>query len=339
MKKNEGKLKVVLASMPPFVVGSDSRYSGFEVELWEMIAKEIGADFEYEKHDFQELIPLVAARKADLAFASITINEKREEVVDFSHPTFDSGLRILLSKNRKNVNLVSTIKSFFVSGKKQLFKPFLFLLGIIFIFGNVLWLAEKGGVISGSYFPGIFQSIWLSLCIMIGTAGNFFVYGVTSWAGRLVVTMEKITSLAILGILIGELTAFLTTRKIKFNISGPDDLRDRKVATVKGTTSEAVLRDLGAVVISTLTIEEAYNKLKNNQVEAVVFDSPILIHYAMQEGSSWSYVVGDVFERQNYGFVMHKSSPLRKVINLAILSLKESGYYEALYQKWFGKRK
>lgn len=339
MKKNEGKLKVALASMPPFVISSDGRYSGFEVELWEMIAKEIGADFEYEKHDFQELIPLVAARKADLAFASITINEKREEIVDFSHPTFDSGLRILLSKNRKNVNLASTIKSFLVSGRKQLFKPLLFLLGIIFIFGNVLWLSEKGGVISGSYFPGIFQSIWLSLCIMIGNAGNFFVYGVTSWAGRLVVTLEKITSLAILGILIGELTAFLTTRKIKFNISGPDDLRDRKVATVKGTTSEVVLRDLGAVVVSTLTIEEAYDKLKGNQVEAVVFDSPILIHYAMKEGADWSYVVGDVFERQNYGFIMHKSSSLRKAINLAILSLKENGYYEALYQKWFGKRK
>jgi len=39
------KLKVAVCSMPPFIIESENKYSGFEIELWEMIAKEMGGGF------------------------------------------------------------------------------------------------------------------------------------------------------------------------------------------------------------------------------------------------------------------------------------------------------
>lgn len=269
--------------------------------------------------------------------AAITINEQREEIVDFSYPTFNSGLRILVSKDRRNFNLMGTIKEFMSAGYKQLIKPFVVLLALIFVFGNILWFAERYGTnISNLYVPGVFQAIWISLSVIIGSDGGFFVYEVSTWIGRLIMVLCQITSLAVLGLLIGELTAFITTRKIKLNIEGPQDLQGKKVATVKGSTSVAILKDLGANVVQTVTIEESYTQLKKGEIDAVVFDSPVLIYFSLNDGSGWAEIVGSVFEKQDYGIVLQNDSELRKDINIAILALKENGGYDEIYKKWFG---
>lgn len=332
----ENKLKVAITNFSPFIIDKNGKYSGFEIELWEMIAKEIRADFEYEKHNFQELISLVADKKADIAMASITINEKREEVVDFSHATFHSGLRILLSKNRSKVNIRSTFKSFFTQGYKKLLKPLFILALIIIIFGNIIWLAEKSKGFSASYFPGIFQALWYSLSVIIGTPGVAMVYKVQTWFGLAMIQFGTIVKLAALGLIVGQLTAFITTRKIRLNIEGPKDLINKIVATVKGTTSEPILKNLGADIVSVTKIEEAIEKLNKNQVEAVVFDAPILEYYALNDGLGKVEVIGELFDKQDYGFVLQNNSPLREEINRAILNLRENGLYDTLYKKWFG---
>jgi polar amino acid transport system substrate-binding protein len=332
------KLKIAITKTTPFVIEKKGGYTGFEIELWELIAKDLGLSFEYAVHNFQKLIPLVASKKADVALAAITIKEEREEIVDFSHPTFNSGLKILLSKNRANIDFIATVKSFIMLGYKQLVKPFLVLLLIILTFGNVLWLVEKSsGSFYPNYFPGVFQAIWLSLCTIIGSDGGLFVYSVNSWPGRAILTIGQITNLAVLGLIIGELTAFITTRKIRLNISGQEDLKGKTVATVKDTTSEQILKNIGASVVPTDTIEKAFEKLKKNHVEAVVFDAPVLTYYALNEGADWSEVVGDLFDAQEYGIVLQEGSSLRKQINLALLTIKENGSYDALYKKWFGE--
>ena len=337
MKDN--KLRIITCQNLPFVIESKGKYSGFEVELWEEIAKEIGASFDYEKHNFQELIPLIADKKADVAIGAITINEKREEIIDFSHPIFHSGLRILLSKNRSKIDFFSTIRAFLKQGYKQLTKPFLIFLLIIFIFGNILWLGEKsGGSLASTYFPGVFQAVWLSLCTVVGSTGSMFVYGISTWYGRLILTLVRIMSLAGLGLLIGELTAFITTRKIRLNIEGPNDLRGKLVATVRGTTSESILKELDAVIVSVTEIGEAYNKLKRNEVEAVVFDAPVLEYYVLNDKTKTSEIVGELFDEQDYGIAFQEKFLLREEINRAILTIKENGFYDTLYKKYFGKK-
>jgi polar amino acid transport system substrate-binding protein len=336
------KLKIAISPAPPFIIESNGKYSGFEIELWEAIAKQIGNNFEYEKHNFQELIPLVADKKADIALAAITINEEREKIIDFSHQTFNSGLRILLSKKRAEINIASTIKLFFKWGSKQLIKPLLILTIIVILFGNILWFAERTtGAFVSSYFPGVFQATWLSLSAILGspTINGLIFYEPHSWIGRIIIQLEYLTGLVVLVFLVGGLTAFITTKKIRLNIQGPRDLRGKIVATVQGTTSEIILKNLGAIVIPLIKIEEAYKKLGKNEVDAVVFDAPILIYYTLNDGAEWAEVVGELFDNQDYGIVLQENSPLREEINRAILAIKENGYYDVLYKKWFGEVK
>lgn len=331
------KLKVAISNITPFVIEKENHYSGFEIELWEKVAKKIGRTFVYEKHHFQDLIPLLTNKQADIALAAITIKEKREKIIDFSFSTFDSGLGILLAKNRQSIDWSETITDFFTQGYKSLFKPFLVLIIIFFILGNILWLVEKPEYsFAQDYSIGIFQSTWLSLSTMLGSPTIVATYEINSWAGRLLLQFTVILKLAILGLFISQLTAFLTARKIRLNIQGPHDLKGKKVATIKEATSEHSLRNLGATIVTVKKIEQAYVKLKRREVDAVVFDRPILTYYALNEGSDWSELVGETFDKQKYGLALQNKSSLREEINQAVLALRENGQYDELYKKWFG---
>ncbi len=54
------------------------------------------------------------------------------------------------------------------------------------------------------------------------------------------------------------------------------------------------------------------NTLLTKKVEAIVFDAPILLFYAANEGKSKVEVVGSIFREENYGTVLPKESPARK---------------------------
>jgi polar amino acid transport system substrate-binding protein len=59
------------------------------------------------------------------------------------------------------------------------------------------------------------------------------------------------------------------------------------------------------------------------------------LYYAAHEGKGKVEVVGNVFQKENYGIVFPINSPYRKRINEILLSLREKGVYEDLYDKWF----
>jgi ABC-type amino acid transport substrate-binding protein len=91
---------------------SDEAYTGFEIDLWEGISKELGLEFVYYETNMDGIFRDLIAGKAHVAFSCITITHAREELVDFSHHTLDSGLRILVS-NKKAFSLIEPVKSLF----------------------------------------------------------------------------------------------------------------------------------------------------------------------------------------------------------------------------------
>jgi ABC-type amino acid transport substrate-binding protein len=105
---------------------------------------------------------------------------------------------------------------------------------------------------------------------------------------------------------------------------------------VEFTTSVPTLNNLGAVVVPVARISEAYDLLLKEKVEAVVFDSPSILHYERHEGAGKVKVVGPLFDIQHYGFMFPEGSKLREPINRTLLKLKENGTYDRIYNKWFG---
>jgi polar amino acid transport system substrate-binding protein len=332
------KLKVAISDFPPLIMNSKRGYSGFEIELWEKMAKEIGLQYNYEKHDFHELITLLENKKVDVALAGITINKYREEKIDFSHPTLDSGLLILTDKNRNKIRIWDNIKYLFREGHKMMTGTLLAVLAFMIIIGHLLWLAEKNhGTFSLKYFPGIFESFWLVVCSM--STDSFGDYVPHTWLGRIITLIVIVAGVAIFGILIAQVTAFLAIKKMKGDINSSKDLAGKKVGAKKGSTSVNALNKIGARVVSVIKMEEAYKKLEQGKVDAVVFDAPALIYLAEKSDAYADKfeIAGNLFDKQKYGIALQPNSQLREPINRAILQLRESGEYDDLYKKWFGE--
>ena len=66
-----------------------------------------------------------------------------------------------------------------------------------------------------------------------------------------------------------------------------------------------------------------------------MFDAPVVLSYAAHEGSGLVRTVGPVFRKENYGIVFEANSPLRRRIDAVLLTMREDGSYDEIYDKWF----
>ncbi|MBT8374112.1 MAG: transporter substrate-binding domain-containing protein [Deltaproteobacteria bacterium] len=311
---------------------AEGRYTGFDSELWEQIAKELKLEFNYRLTDKWRITSDLVEGKADIAFSCMPITREWEETIDFSHPYLESGLRILIL-NKSTFSMKQTLKS--------IFSPLFFkILGALFVFificGNAVWYVEKGGrIISGRYFTGILEAFWYVLVTMT-TVG----YGDVvprKWFGRLIALFIMFIGIGFFGWVIAQFSSVITVQRLHADIESSQELQNRVVATVEFTPSVRRLNKLGAIVVPVAKIDEAYELLLKEKVDAVVFDSPSILYYERYEGAGKVKAVGLPFGIQYYGFMFPEGSELRELVNRTLLKLKENGTYDGIYEKWFGK--
>ncbi|OOG62292.1 hypothetical protein B0E45_31160 [Sinorhizobium sp. A49] len=80
----------VEGNYPPFsVVAPDGKLSGFDIDIANAICAQMKTKCEMVQQEWDGMIPALNANKFDMIVASMTINEKRKQVVDFSNPYYD----------------------------------------------------------------------------------------------------------------------------------------------------------------------------------------------------------------------------------------------------------
>ena len=93
-------LRVVTdATFPPMEFSKDGKRTGFDIELVEALAVQMGRKVEWIDIDFKGLIPALVSRRADMAMSAIYITDERRKVVDFSDPYFAGGLVVLTTRS------------------------------------------------------------------------------------------------------------------------------------------------------------------------------------------------------------------------------------------------
>lgn len=332
----DSETTVGIALFPPNVMkggaGQDS-YTGFDIELWEEVRRAAEIESKFKLLPLEQLLKAVKEGEVDAAIAGITINGRREREMDFSHPYMRSGLRILAGVNGEESTLFRLLRGVSNSGILQ---PLGYLLGFMLICSHILFYAERGSKsISRGYFPGIFEAAWCILAT-VTTVG----YGDITpqrWVGRFVALLVMVTGIALFGIIVADLSAGLTLAQLSSDISGPEDLRGRRVATVASSTSTDVIRGFRARLVEVEEIEDAYDLLEAGEVDAIVFDAPPLFQYVKENGEGQAALVGPLLNTESYGVAFPHGSPLREEVNRALLDLQEDGTYRRLYEKWFGE--
>ena len=114
--------KLVVATdtnFPPFEFKDPhtGEHTGFDVELWDLIAQELGLEYELQPMDFNGIIPGLQSGQIDAGIAGMTIKPERAKVVDFSDPYYNAGLLILVKMDNKDISDVKSLKGKVVATK------------------------------------------------------------------------------------------------------------------------------------------------------------------------------------------------------------------------------
>jgi len=80
----------------PFEFKDGDKYVGFDIDMWDAIAKDLGLAYELRPMDFAGIIPALQTGQVDVALAGITIKPERQQVIDFSDGYYDSGFLLMV---------------------------------------------------------------------------------------------------------------------------------------------------------------------------------------------------------------------------------------------------
>jgi polar amino acid transport system substrate-binding protein len=331
------RLRVVTRVLPPLVVEQPGgKLSGFSIELWERIAEKLKVDASFHvAPNVGALLADVRAGKADVGVAAISITSAREAEFDFTQPILNAGLQIMV-RGRGHDDGSNPLWDLL----GLLFSPTILVwLGIalllIIIPAHIVWYLErdcKDGIIpTDKYYPGILHALYWAATTLVAQAEH----APRQWLARVVTVLWMFVGVVFVAFYTAQLAATLTVQQIQGGINGPDDLPGKTVATTAGSTAAAAARQLKASVLEVAKIEDAYNALNDKQVDAIVFDAPVLLYYAAREGRGRVQLVGAPFRKEDYGIVFPRNSALRKQVSVTLLGLREDGTYQKLYDKWF----
>ena len=325
-------LRVATDPIAPFVIKQDRQLTGFSIDLWEALAKELKVDFSWiEFKTANELLAAVEHGEADVAIAAITMTPERDKIVDFSYPFFDSGLQIMV-RTQEEESFLGSLESIASPAVRKFFGA---AIAILFVLANILWLIERRNNprFQRGYVRGILEGLWgVTLIIATGEHGDRDAPGVVK---RLTVGCMWLLGIVLIAQFTATVTSLQTVHHLRSNIQGPGDLPGKTIATKAGTAVADYLDQLDLPYVELNNGEQGCTMLLKGQVQAIVFDAPTLHYWAGRCGKGRLQVVGPLFRLQKYGIAVAAGNPLRKQINEALLTLYENGTYEEIHRKWF----
>lgn len=85
---------------PPFEYVEGDKIVGYDIELWDAIAKKAGIEYKIEAMDFDAVISAVATNKNTVGLSGISITDERKLTVDFSEGYINAGLVVIVRADK-----------------------------------------------------------------------------------------------------------------------------------------------------------------------------------------------------------------------------------------------
>ncbi len=318
---------------PPFVMGEEGSYSGMAIELWERIAARLHVVSDYKKFDnYTDLVKAVADGTVQAAVTNLSVTAKRAEMVDFTYPWFDDGLRIMVDSTPKS-SLSEIVDDLSDAGHLM---NYAWLALSLLLATTLLTLFDRR---FDSGFPkrwrdGLAESLFH--VVSIATTGRSVRKNLLGWFGRVWQAGWMVCGIAIVAYVTSSITSVMTVAQITNEINSAGDLHGRTVGVRRGSVSEEYMQ---ATLVDTKPfnqLKEAVDALFADEIAAIAGDSSVLEYYAHSHPDLKLDVVGSAFRPSKYGFAFSPGSPLTKPASMAVIAMQDSGEIEKMRARYFG---
>ncbi|KAK1895786.1 Glutamate receptor ionotropic NMDA 2D [Dissostichus eleginoides] len=338
---------------------------GFCIDILKRLAKIVGFTYDLYlvtngKHGkkidgvWNGMIGEVVYKRADMAIGSLTINEERSEVVDFSVPFVETGISVMVSRSNGTVSPSAFLEPYSPAVWVMMFVMCLTVVAVtVFIFeffspvgyNRSLANGKKAG---GSTFT-IGKSVWLLWAIVFNNSvpvenprGTTSKIMVLIWAFFAVIFLASYTA---------NLAAFMIQEEYIDTVSGLSDKKFQhpeeqypplKFGTVPNGSTEKNIRsnypDMHQYMgkYNQRGVEDAITNLKTGKLDAFIYDAAVLNYMARKDEGCKVMTIGSgkVFATTGYGIALHKNSRWKRPLDLALLQLVGDDEIEMLERLW-----
>lgn len=339
-----GAMVVATKPLEPFVfVEGDVRgsadpslLSGFSIDYWNEVAGRLEVETDWVVYDtVGDVIEAARTGEVDASIAGISITRDREAVIDFSQPYYISGQQIVI-RNEGTAGTFRTLASLVASGTFLL--PLLILVVLVLAVSHLVWWFERGHESDDfpyEYRAGIGEALWWSTVSVI--TGGEAVKNINTALSRVIALFWMLVGLFLLAFITARASSVLTVAELEADIAGLDDLPGRAVATVQGTASVSFLRDeTGIIPREEPDLPAALDTLAAGEVDAVVFDAPVLAYQLNRSGRDDLLLVEPPAGRDPYGIALPSGSERLEAVNAAVIEIGRDGTLDDLLDRWFG---
>ena len=141
LSQHTDTLIVGVVHEPPFVIKEGGGiYSGLSIDLWNTIADDLNKPFKFKQYsDHIGILRALDFAECDVSINPIHVNELRLKMLEVSQPFFVSSIGVATTQLEAN-QFSRVISNFF---SLQFLRIIMLLILIVFIFGTLLWIAER----------------------------------------------------------------------------------------------------------------------------------------------------------------------------------------------------
>ncbi len=330
----EKKLVVGTKIAAPFSMKKpDGSWEGISVDLWREIAKTLRLEFEFRETDLKGLIAGLKDNSMDVAVAAITVTADREEVFDFSHPFYTTGFAIAVPR-KSNGGWVSVMQAVF---SLKFLGILASLSALLLMVGLAVWFFERRRnpqEFGGKSFNGIASAFWWAAVTM--TTVGYGDKSPKSFGGRLLAILWMFAAIILISFFTASITSTLTVSQLESSIAGPEDFPKVLVGTLPGSTSEDYLKNHMISHVSYDSLPLALRAVSAGDIDAVVYDAPLLKFLVNSKFQKELEVLPPTFERQDYAFGFSAGSPFREEVNRILLKKIALPEWKKILFKYLG---
>uniref|UniRef100_A0A8C8SE89 Glutamate receptor n=1 Tax=Pelusios castaneus TaxID=367368 RepID=A0A8C8SE89_9SAUR len=338
---------------------------GFCIDILKKLAKAV--KFSYDlylvtngKHGkivrgiWNGMIGEVYYQRADMAIGSLTINEERSEIVDFSVPFVETGISVMVARSNGTVSPSAFLEPYSPAVWVMMFVMCLTVVAItVFMFEYFSPVGYNQNLTSGKKSGGpsftIGKSVWLLWALVFNNSvpienpkGTTSKIMVLIWAFFAVIFLASYTA---------NLAAFMIQEQYIDTVSGLSDKKFQRpqeqyppfrFGTVPNGSTERNIRSnypdmhTHMVKYNQRSVEDALTSLKMGKLDAFIYDAAVLNYMAGKDEGCKLVTIGSgkVFATTGYGIALQKDSKWKRAIDLALLQFLGDGETQKLETVW-----
>ena len=327
------KLVVAVVEDPPMTMkGPKGEWTGFNAELWGIVARNMGSQFDFREMPFKDLEEGLRTGKVDVCAAPLYETAERRRFLDFSTPIGSTHPAVAVLPGKATHPFVAALKVLLSWG---LIEVIVLFVAAILAAGCAFWLMERKqnpDNFGGNRLRGMTTGVyWVGSTLVSGVCTGVPLK--SAW-GRFLGLIWILAGAVAFGALTASLASTLIEReqRLVYNYD-MSALRKMHLGTVRGTTYESLLKKIGGRYSLYEKTDDGMGDVLARRIDGFLSNQRLMT-WEEKKLKNRIAVHLTTLGKMRFAFAFPAGSPLRERVNVSLMEIMEGPEWNALAKRY-----